>query len=395
MPVWTMDMYQTLALAVFVLLLGHLLRRRIGFLERFCIPPPVIGGLLFALINCALYVSGIVEIAFTDTLREVCMVLFFTSVGFQANLKALKAGGKGILILLGLVVALIVAQNALGIALARALGLDALLGMCTGSIPMLGGHGTAGAFGPVLEDMGLAGATTVCTAAATFGLLAGSLLGGPTANRLIRKNDLLKTASMDDTATGEKTARRKELHYFASASYLLALAAGLGTLISRLLSMTRMTFPVYIGAMIAAAILRNIGEATGKIQKYMGEIEKIGSIMLSLFLGMAMITLKLWQLAALALPLVVLLAGQTILMFLFARYAVFYAMGRDYDAAVIGAGACGFGMGATPNAMANMQAVCDKYAPSPKAFLLVPLVGSLFADFLNSLIITLFINVLH
>ena len=394
MPVWTMDMYQTLAFAVVALLIGYFLRRKISFLERFCIPPPVIGGLLFALINCVLYVCGIAEVSYTDTLREVCMVLFFTSVGFQANVKALKAGGKGMAILLVLVVAMIVSQNALGIALAKALGLDAKLGLCTGSIPMLGGHGTAGAFGPVLEDMGVKGATTVCTAAATFGLLAGSLLGGPTANHLIRRKDLLKTASTDASPDAQASSR-KELHYFASASYLLALAAGLGTVVSWALSRTRLTFPIYIGAMIAAAVIRNIGESTGKIRKYMGEIEKIGSIMLSLFLGMAMITLKLWQLAALALPLVVMLAGQTVLMFVFARCAVFHAMGRDYDAAVICAGTCGFGMGATPNAMANMQAVCDKYAPSPKAFLLIPLVGSLFADFLNSLIITVFINVLH
>lgn len=179
---------------------------------------------------------------------------------------------------------------------------------------------------------------------------------------------------------------------YPAASFQLILAMGAGTVISGLLSLTGMTFPIYIGAMIAAACIRNVGEFSGKFTTHMGEINDLGGICLSLFLGMAMITLKLWDLAALALPLVVLLAGQTVFIALFAALVVFNVMGRDYDAAVIVAGTCGFGMGATPNAMANMQAICDRYAPSVKAYLIIPLVGSLFSDFLNSLIVTLFIN---
>ena len=181
---------------------------------------------------------------------------------------------------------------------------------------------------------------------------------------------------------------------YAAAVFQLILAIGLGTIFSWLLTKTGMTFPIYIGAMIAAALFRNIGEYSGKFTIYMGEINDIGGICLSLFLGIAMITLKLWQLAALALPLVILLSVQVLLMFIFARFIVFNVMGRDYDAAVLAAGTCGFGMGATPNAMANMQAICDRYAPSVKAYLIIPLIGSLFADFLNSLIITFFINLL-
>ena len=175
---------------------------------------------------------------------------------------------------------------------------------------------------------------------------------------------------------------------------LVAVSLGVGTIISWLLSLTKMTFPVYIGAMIVAAVMRNIGEKSNRINIHIGEINNIGGICLSLFLGIAMITLKLWQLAELALPLIILLAAQTIFMFIFARFILFNAMGRDYDAAVISAGTCGFGMGATPNAMANMQAICDKYVPSVKAYLLIPLVGSLFADFINSLVITFFINLI-
>ena len=319
-----LDMYQTIAVAVVVLMLGKFLKKKFSILERFCIPAPVIGGVLFAIFTCLCYVTGIVEFSFDDILKEVCMVFFFTSVGFQANLKILKSGGKSLIIFLGLVIALILSQNFLAVGLAKLLHISPLVGLCTGSIPMVGGHGTAGAFGPVLEDFGVSGASTLCTAGATFGLIAGSMMGGPIGKRF----------------------------------------------------------------------MRNIGEYSGQFTIYMGEINDIGGISLSLFLGIAMITLKLWQLADLALPLIILLAGQTVLMFVYTYFVVFNVMGRDYDAAVLSSGVCGFGMGATPNAMANMQAICEKFAPSVKAYLLVPLVGSLFADFLNSLVITFFINFL-
>lgn len=389
-------MYQTIAVAVVVLILGTFLKRKISFLEKFCIPAPVIGGLIFAIFTLICYSTGILEIDFDDTLKEVCMVFFFTSVGFQANLKVLKSGGKPLLIFLVLVIVLIITQNFTAIGLANLLGLDSLTGMTTGSIPMVGGHGTAGAFGPVLEDFGISGATTVCTAAATFGLVAGSLMGGPIGNRLIKKHNLLDTIKNDDDTLLVEEEEKHERHFsmYAPAVFQLIIAVGIGTIFSKLLSLTGMTFPIYIGAMIAAAIMRNIGEYTGKITIHMGEINDLGGICLSLFLGIAMITLKLWQLADLALPLVILLAGQVALMFLFSYIVVFNVMGRNYDAAVLVAGTCGFGMGATPNAMANMQAICEKYEPSVKAYLIIPIVGSLFADFLNSLTITFFINLL-
>lgn len=391
-----LDMYQTLALAVVVLTLGKFLRSRISALERFCIPAPVIGGVLFAVFTCVCYVTGIAEFEFNDLLKEVCMVFFFTSVGFQANLKVLKSGGKDLLIFLVLVVTLIASQNFLAVGLAKLLGLESMVGLCTGSIPMVGGHGTAGAFGPILEDFGVSGATTLCTAAATYGLIAGSVIGGPIAKSLIEKHDLLKTVVPEDDSLLVEDEIKHERHttMYPAATFQLIIAIGIGTLISHLLSLTGMTFPIYIGAMIAAACIRNIGEYSGKFVTHMGEINDLGGISLSLFLGIAMITLKLWQLAELALPLLILLAGQTLLMFIFARYVVFNVMGHDYDAAVLSSGICGFGMGATPNAMANMQALCDRYEPSVKAYLLIPLVGSLFADFINSLVVTIFINFL-
>ena len=391
-----LDMYQTLAIAVLVLLLGRFLKKKINFLEKFCIPAPVVGGLLFAILTCVLYGTGIAEVSFDDTLREVCMVFFFTSVGFQANLKVLKSGGKSLIVFLGLVVGLILCQNFLAVGMSKVLNLDPLIGLCTGSIPMVGGHGTAGAFGPVLEDFNVSGATTLCTAAATFGLITGSLIGGPIGKSLVEKKNLITTAVAEDDSllVEDEKKHTRQTSMYAAAVFQLILAIGLGTIFSWLLTKTGMTFPIYIGAMIAAALFRNIGEYSGRFTIYMGEINDIGGICLSLFLGIAMITLKLWQLAALALPLVILLSVQVLLMFIFARFIVFNVMGRDYDAAVLAAGTCGFGMGATPNAMANMQAICDRYAPSVKAYLIIPLIGSLFADFLNSLIITFFINLL-
>lgn len=391
-----LDMYQTLAIAVVVLMLGQFLKMKINFLEKFCVPAPVVGGLIFAIFTCVCYVTGIAEFDFDDTLREVCMVFFFTSVGFQANLKVLKKGGKSLIVFVLLVVVLIFAQNFLAVGVASLLGLNKLIGMCTGSIPMVGGHGTAGAFGPVLEDFNISGATTICTAAATFGLVAGSLIGGPIGRKLIEKKNLLSTVVPEDDSLLVEDEKKHERHtnMYAIAVFQLIIAVGIGTIFSKLLTLTGMTFPVYIGAMIVAALIRNIDEYTGKFNIHMGEINDVGGISLSLFLGIAMITLKLWQLSDLALPLVVLLMIQVVLIYVFARYVVFNIMGRDYDAAILAAGTCGFGMGATPNAMANMQVLCEKYAPSVKAYLLIPLIGSLFADFINSLVITLFINIL-
>ena len=391
-----LDMYQTLAAAVLVLLLGNYLKKKIYFLQKFCIPAPVIGGLIFAIMTCICYVTGIAEFSFDDTLREVCMVFFFTSVGFQANLKVLKSGGKSLIVFLGLVIALIILQNLTAVGLAKLLNLNPLIGMCTGSIPMVGGHGTAGAFGPVLEDLNIKGATTICTAAATFGLIFGSLIGGPLGKRQIEKHSLLNTAANEDDSLLVEDEKKHERHtnMYADAVFQLILAIGVGTIFTMLLTKTGLTFPIYIGAMLAAALMRNICEYTRIATIHMGEINDLGGISLSLFLGMAMITLRLWELASLALPLVILLAAQVLLIIIFTYVIEFNIMGRDYDAAILVSGTCGFGTGATPNAMANMQAVCDQYVPSIKAYLLIPLVGSLFADFLNSLVITFFINLL-
>lgn len=399
------DLYQTLGIAVGALLLGEWLRRKVRLFTRFCIPAPVVGGLLVSLFTLICHNTGSLTFEFDDTLKNICMVFFFTSVGFQANIKVIKKGGKPLLFLLLLVIVLIVAQNFLAIGLGKLVGIDSLTAMTAGSIPMIGGHGTAGAFGPLLEEFGVAGATTIATAAATFGLVGGSLIGGPLAERLIHKYQLsgfthttiIRDVNIAMPVSEEKPQPRVVTHTLASynkAIFTMCVAVALGTLVSQALSVTGMTFPIYIGAMLVAAVMRNLGEKYEKLSVPMHEINDFGGICLSLFLGIAMVTLKLWELADLALPLVVMLTGQLLLMLLFARFVVFNAMGRNYDAAVLTAGTCGFGMGATPNAMANMQAVCSRYHYSVQAFLLIPIVGSMFVDFLNSMVVTTLINLL-
>ena len=273
-------MYQTLAVAVGVLFLGGFLKQKIKLLEHFCIPSPVIGGMLFALLSLGLYVTGVVEFDFDETLKTVCMVIFFTSVGFQANLRILKSGGISLVIFLVCVITLILGQNFIAIGVAKLMGLDPLIGLCTGSIPMVGGHGTSGAFGPVLEDLGVSGATTLCTAAATFGLVAGSLMGGPLGRRLIVKHDLLKTAVAEDETplVEEEEKKHRSVSMYAPAAYQIAIAMGLGTVVSWLLSKTGMTFPIYIGAMIIAAVMRKIRGFAGKFDIHIGVLSDIGGI---------------------------------------------------------------------------------------------------------------------
>ena len=391
-----LDMYQAAAVAALVLLLGRFLVRNLDLLRRYCIPEPVAGGVVFALAHLALRQAGILEISFDSTLQTFFMVVFFCSVGFTACFRLLKKGGLQVLLFLGIAVMMRVLQNGLGAFIASAFGLDPRLGLATGSIPMVGGHGTAASFGPLLEKAGVSGASAVAIASATFGLVAGCVIGGPTAVSRIRQKKLHSF----ETATGsnEVVVDKNEVtgaidsDRFLNAALCLALAIGAGTVVSAWLNKV-FTFPIYIGAMLVAAFIRNTTDMAGK-EIPMEEISTIGSFSLSLFLGLAMMGLKLWELADLAVPMVVMLVAQTVLMMVYAYFVVFNLLGKNYDAAVMTSGFCGFGMGATPNAMANMQAITQKYGPAPTAYFVVPLVGSLFIDFMNTIVITSFLNLL-
>ena len=417
-----LDMIQTAGIGALALLVGMTLTRKVAFLQKFCVPSPVSGGIIFSLMTLALYGWFHVEVSFDGTLKDVFMVAFFTSVGFQSDLKVIKKGGKPLAIMLGLLVVVIAMQNLMPMGVTRLMGVDPLIGMAAGSISMTGGHGTAGGFASVLEAMGLHGAGTIGMAAATFGLIAGSMIGGPLAERIIRKkltheqmqpqDDEIDPAmagiESDEASPTGRTKRvstnEQEFQQYAKATYCILLVMGAGTLMSWLLSKTGVTFPTYFGALVLAAIARNtLGfisyKEDGKWEKAeklldMERIISVGNISLSMFLGMAMISLRLWELQSLALPLIVILAFQVLMMALFVYWVAFPLLGRNYDAAVLCAGMCGFGLGATPNAMANMSAVCYKYRYTVKPFLIVPIIGAMFADLINTGMITLFLNII-
>ena len=417
-----LDMIQTAGIGALALVVGMVLTRKVAFLQNFCVPSPVSGGIIFSLMTLILYSCFDVEVSFDGTLKDVFMLAFFTSVGFQSDLKVLKQGGRLLVIMLVLLVAIITMQNLMPIGITRLMGVDPLIGMASGSISMTGGHGTAAGFASVLEGMGLQGAGTIGMAAATFGLIAGSMIGGPLAERIIRKkltheqmqpqDDEIDPAmagieSDEASPTGRKkriSTNEQEFQQYAKACYGILLVMGGGTILSWLLAKTGITFPTYFGALILAAIIRNtIGFVSykddGKWEKAeklldMERIISVGNICLSLFLGMAMISLKLWQLQSLALTLIVILVSQVLMMALFAYFVAFPLLGRDYDAAVLCAGVCGFGLGATPNAMANMSAVCYKYRYTVKPFLIVPIIGAMFADLINTGCISIFLELL-
>lgn len=392
MKIIELDLYQATAVAALVLLLGRVLVSKIAILRKYCIPAPVVGGFIYAILHTILRGMGILEIQGDMTLQSVFMTAFFCSVGFTASFRMLKKGGVQTVIFLGLAAAMVVLQNVLGAGLAGVFGLDPRLGLATGSIPMVGGHGTAGSFGPLLEGLGVANANVVAIASATYGLVAGCVIGGPIASSKIRKFKLGSAASGSSTEEAAEEEAKLSSPLILDGLLYLIIAIGFGTLVSAVLGKF-MTFPSYIGAMLVGAIIRNVADVQGK-EIPMEEISSLGGAALSVFLGMAMIGMKLWQLAELAVPLVVMLLAQTILMFVYANFVVFNVLGKSYDAAVMTSGFCGFGMGATPNAMANMQAITSQHGPAPTAYMVVPLVGSLFIDFVNASILTGFINFL-
>ena len=333
------------------------------------------------------------------TLQSVFMTAFFTSVGYTASLKVLKKGGLKVGIFLALATVLVILQDVLGASLATVFNLDPLLGLCTGSIPMVGGHGTAGSFGPLLEEMGVAGATTVSFASATFGLVMGSFIGGFVAKNLIERKNIDTPKHSEDHSLPLSDFHEDNQAILCHKRLMngvawIFLAMGIGSIISKFIQDLGLTFPSYIGAMVAAAVIRNICDFR-KVELEDKEIETIGGISLSFFLAMALMGLKLWELFDLALPMVFMLIAQALLMGFFAYFITFRIMGKDYDAAVFASANCGFGMGATPNAVANMDALTVKFGYAPTPYLVVPIVGCLFIDFVNTAVLTLFINILR
>lgn len=381
-----LNMYHGVALGAAMFWLGTVLTRKIGVLSRFCIPAPLVGGLCFALVNALLYAAGMAVIQFDNTLETVFMVLFFCTVGFTVSIPQLARGGRAVILLLVLGIVMIVVQNGMGGAIMALMGKNPLYGIGCGSIALIGGPGTAAGIGPDLEAAGAVGAKAVSVAAATFGLVSGSLMGGPTARRLINKYNL-KSKGGGEEAVVESEQLTTDSGRLIKGFMIILVGVGVGNQVSTWLTrLCGFSFPGYIGAMVVAVVIRNVMDA-GKMEFPAGEIDAFGNVFLSIFLSMALAGLKLWQLVDLALPMIACLAMQVVVMFIFSYFIVFRVMGRDYDAAVMTAGFVGFAMGATSNAMANMQAVTKKYGPSPIAYFAIPMVGSLFIDFFNAAMI--------
>ena len=415
----TLNGYYTLILATLVLLLGRFLVKNIKFLEDFNIPEPVAGGLVAATIVYTLNLVWGYSFNFHQALQTATMLMFFASIGLSADFGRLKAGGSPLLIFTIVVSVFIVLQDVVGVAMASVLGLDPLLGLVTGSISLTGGHGTAGAWGIVLEEQyGVVGATTLGIAAATYGLVAGGLIGGPVARRLINKMGVKPAPINPNQSEVEKLAGKQSLYSTkhdedsddrqeemfekpdnirlitaSSTIESLALFAGalaFADLMTIIAEGTAFELPTFVWALAGGVIIRNALTMVFNFDMFDRAIDVIGNASLSLFLAMALLSLKLWELTDLAGPVLIILLVQTAVMIAYAYFVTFRIMGKDYDAAVLSAGHCGFGMGATPTAIANMQAVTDRYLPSPKAFLIVPMVGAFFVDIVNATVLQIF-----
>ncbi|VDG80802.1 sodium/glutamate symporter [Capnocytophaga ochracea] len=404
------DPYYTLIVATIVLLIGRLLVHKINFLRNFNIPEPVAGGLLVAVFIYLLYTATGISLEFNNSLQDAFMLFFFSSIGLSADFSRLKAGGRGLIIFLGVVALFIVVQNSVGVGLASALGQNPVMGLITGSITLTGGHGTAGAWGKILEtDYGIKGATDLGMASATFGLVLGGLIGGPIARKLVNnigKKPITEKQSTDTVADNVvevfENAIKQRLITSKSAIETMALFAACLSFSAIMVSPTvtaffpeRFTIPQFVWALFFGVLLRNVLTRGFSVNMFDRAIDVFGNASLSLFLGIALLNLKLWQLLDLALPMLIILAVQTFVMCSYAYFVTFRLMGSNYDAAVLSAGHCGFGMGATPTAVANMQSITERFGPSHKAFLIVPMVGAFFIDFINAFILTTFISLLQ
>lgn len=401
---WVFNGYYTLIAATIVLLIGRMMVKKIKFLQDFNIPEPVSGGLLAALVLTVLHSVYGVSFQFDKSLQTAFMLIFFTSIGLSADFSRLKAGGVPLVVFTLVVGAFILVQNAVGVGLASALGQDPLLGLIAGSITLTGGHGTAGAWGPTFEQkFGFVGATGLGIAAATFGLVFGGLIGGPVARRLINKQgraQIARDTVQEDNRADDVFENHDKVRLITADSAIETLAMFAACLVFAEIvdgydkEYFFFDLPKFVWCLFAGVVLRNILTIGFKLNMFDRAVDVFGNASLSLFLAIALLDLKLWQLAGMAGPMAVILAVQTVVMILYATFVTYVVMGRDYDAAVLSAGHCGFGLGATPTAVANMQSITQSFGPSHKAFLIVPMVGAFFVDIINALILSGFVEFL-
>jgi glutamate:Na+ symporter, ESS family len=405
----TLDFVNTVAFGGVVLFVGHGVRRLLPWLARYNVPAPVIGGLLVAGVMLFARSRGVEPVVFDTRLQVPMMIAFFTTIGFGASIALLKVGGPQVVFFLILSTVLAALQNVLGVVLAAPLGMHPLFGVLNGSVTLTGGPATGLAFAPAFEAAGVAGASTVAVAAAMVGIVSGGLIGGPIGTMIIERHRLRRSRRADghtdppiaaqiveDKLEKPGTASAppgedKESYALLKALVVILLAMWIGAGVSAQFTAAGITLPAYIGAMLVAAVIRNVDDVTGWIGLSQRVIDDLGSVALSLFLVLALMTLRLWELAGLALPMVVILVAQVALIAV-ACWPTFRLMGADYDAAVMSGGLCGFMLGTTANAMANMEALVDRYGPAPRAFLVVPMIGAFFIDFINAFLITWCLN---
>lgn len=409
MPI-KLDLVHTVALAGVVLFLGYAIRRLVPPLARYNIPAPVIGGLLVAVAVLVARGSGTQLLELDTTLRSPLMVAFFTTIGFGASLSLLRVGGPQVLVFFGVSTLFAVVQNLVGAGVAVAFGLPALFGVLCGSVTLTGGPATGLAFAPLFEQAGVRGAETIAVAAAMVGIVSGGLVGGPIGTRLIERYRLRARRGAEGAEVPEATLAQvaeeqmperadqapagedEESYALVKAVVVILVAMWVGSWISAWFTAKEITLPAYIGAMLAAAFIRNLDDVTGWLRLSQRIIDDVGNVALSLFIVLALMTLELWEIAGLALPMLAILVVQVALVALVCFWPMFQLMGRDYDSAVMGSGFCGFMLGTTANAMANMRSLVERYGPAPRAFLVVPMVGAFFVDFTNAVIITSFVN---
>ncbi|MEQ2400295.1 sodium/glutamate symporter [Peptoniphilus hominis (ex Hitch et al. 2025)] len=408
----TFNLMQTVGFAIIVYYIGKFLRQKISFFQKFCVPAPVIGGFLFAIIRFLLQVGGIATFEFDQALQNPFMMVFFTAIGVGADLETLKKGGKGFLIFWLISAILVLGQNTIGLVLAKVLSENPLLGLVCGSVTMIGGHGSAGAWGGTFAKLGLENGKTFALAAATFGVIMGSLIGGPIGSTLIRKHNLSGDKSdvsnlddvlehLEENNAGEGYERVVPLQAgdFIKVLGLIFVSVGLGAILQEFIRThvsimgKELNLPAYVTSMIIAGIFVNTIGKKGPLMVNQRANSICGDVGLNVFLVMALIDINLLDLKDVAGHMLIILFAQTLFMAFFAYFVTYWAMGKNYDAAVLSGGICGFGMGATYNALANMDSITERFGPSPRAYFILPMVGAFAIDITNSIFITIFLNI--